>query len=658
MNKTKLFGIGLLSVAALGTFAACGNNDKGSSSGTKSEFKALYAQDPETLDYAVAMQRYTAENTGNFIEGLLSYDQHRQLAPAMAEKWEVSEDGKTYTYHIRKGVNWVDSDGNIYEEVKPSDWVTGLKHAADEKSEALYIVANSVKGLDAYASGKEKDFSKVGITADDEAGTVTYELNEPESFWNSKTTYGILYPINEEFLKSKGDKFGGLSADSLLYNGPFILSSLTNKSEITYKANENYWDRDNVHIDTVKLSYYDASKPESQYSGFTDGSLDKARLFPTMPYFEKVDKDEIIWEQQSASTYYAALNYNRQNYSNTKKTSDKQKEETKKALLNKNFRNALSFSISKEKYNAQLNGQDGADKALRATLVPYDFVKIDGKDYGESVESSLKAKSDTWKDTSLKQEEDGMFNADKAKELLSKAKEELKAEGVEISKDNPIHIDAPVRETSEVNKKSYASLKNSVESSLDNEVILDVIPLADDPYTKATFSFKTAADADYDLAITGWGPDFADPSTYLNIFSPKSGDVFRNLGLDSEATLQGEDKGIAAKEAVGFDEYQKLLDTANAITNDDDKRYTAYADAESWLLDNSVIIPLTADGASPTVTKVKPFTKIDGNGIGSTVYSYKYMEVQNDPVKTKEYDEAKEEWQKEVDKKSKEADNK
>ncbi|WEV61175.1 peptide ABC transporter substrate-binding protein [Streptococcaceae bacterium ESL0729] len=657
MKKAKLLGFGLLSVAALGTFAACGNKDSKSSSSDKNlakELKTLYTSDPKTLDYTVAMQRYTAEHTANFVEGLLSYDQYRQLVPALAEKWEVSEDGKTYTYHIRKNVKWVDSEGNEYAEVKPSDWVTGLKHAADSESEALYIVADSVKGLADYAAGKETDFSKVGIKADDDAMTLTYELNNPETFWNSKTTYGILNPINEEFLKSKGDKFGGLSADSLLYNGPFILSSMTDKSEITYKANPTYWDKDNVHVDSVKWTYYDGSKPDSLYDGFKDGKYDSARLYPTMPYFANIDKKDVFWTNQGSGTYYGAFNYNRQNFTNSKKT-DQQKEETKKALLNKDFRNAITFSIDKTKYTAQYNGEEGAKKMIRSSLVPSDFVTIAGKDYGDTVQTDLEKRSDVWKGLSVIQQENGTFNAEKAVASFNKAKEALKAEGVEVSAANPIIIDAPVNETNEIGKKAYASLKNSIESTLNNEVTFNVIPLANDPYTQATFSFKTAAEADYDFAVTGWSPDFADPSTYLNIFSPKSGDVFRNLGLDSEVTLKGEDKGVAAKKALDFDKYQELLDTAAAIYDSTDKRYEAYADAEAWLLDNSIIVPIMSDGGSASISRIVPFSGINSNGIGSTAYSYKYLKVGNDTVTAEEYDKAAKTWKEEVEKRSKEA---
>lgn len=115
----------------------------------------------------------------------------------------MSSDGLTYTYTLRKGVKWYTSDGEEYADVKAQDFVTGLKHAADKKGDALYIVQDSIKGLSDYIEGKEKDFSSVGVKALDDY-TVQYTLNKPESFWNSKLTYSVLFPLNADFLKAQG----------------------------------------------------------------------------------------------------------------------------------------------------------------------------------------------------------------------------------------------------------------------------------------------------------------------------------------------------------------------------------------------------------------------------------------------------------------------
>lgn len=121
----------------------------------------------------------------------------------MAEDWSVSQGGLTYTYKIRQDAKWFTSEGEEYAPVKAQDFVAGLKYATDRKSEASYLVQDSIKVLDAYAKGEIKDFSEVGIKALDDQ-TVQYTLKKPESSWNSKTTMGVLAPVNEEVLKVKG----------------------------------------------------------------------------------------------------------------------------------------------------------------------------------------------------------------------------------------------------------------------------------------------------------------------------------------------------------------------------------------------------------------------------------------------------------------------
>lgn len=182
----------------------------------------------------------TANLTSNVIDGLLENDRYGNLVPSVAKDWTVSKDGLTYTYTLRKGAKWYTSEGEEYAEVKAQDFVTGLKYAADNKSDAIYLVQDSVKGLDAYMKGENKDFSSVGIKAVDDY-TVQYTLNRPESFWNSKTTMGVLAPVNAEFLKSKGNKFAqATDPSSLLYNGPYLLKSITAKSSVEFAKNPNY----------------------------------------------------------------------------------------------------------------------------------------------------------------------------------------------------------------------------------------------------------------------------------------------------------------------------------------------------------------------------------------------------------------------------------
>ena len=206
-------------------------------------FSYVYAMDPSSLDYSVTSKSSTSDVIANVVDGLLENDKYGNLIPSLAEDWSVSKDGLTYTYKLRKGVKWYTSEGEEYAEVKAQDFVTGLKHAADGKSDGLSLLQDSIKGLAAYISGESNDFSTVGVKAVDDY-TVEYTLNKPESFWNSKVTTATMLPVNEEFLNSKGKDYGTPTPSSILYNGPYLLKSLTSKSAIEYEKNPNYWDKD------------------------------------------------------------------------------------------------------------------------------------------------------------------------------------------------------------------------------------------------------------------------------------------------------------------------------------------------------------------------------------------------------------------------------
>ncbi|EME3479344.1 peptide ABC transporter substrate-binding protein [Enterococcus faecium] len=653
----KVLALLLVSAVMLG---ACGSNAKGSSSSKKSdlvsEYSSVYVTDLETLDYAFSSRKTNSDHYTNFVEGLLENDQYGNLKGDMAKSWEVSDDGLTYTYHLRKGVPWVDSEGNEYgADVTANDFVTGLKHAVDVQSQTLYIVADSIKGLSDYIDGKTNDFSTVGVKAVDDY-TLQYTLNKPEPFWNSKTTYGILYPINEEFLKSKGKDFGKPTPDSILYNGPFILANNTAKSVIEYTKNESYWDPKNVHLDTVKWTYNDGSDPDGLFKSYENGELSLARVYPNSPGYKDVTKaypDGVTWSQTGGSTYNLTFNFNRGTFDATSKTTDKEKEDTQKAILDRNFRLAILFGFDKKSYNAQSVGEEGANKALRNTLVPTDFVEIGGKPYGDTVASKLKAlDSDAFGDVNLSDGQDGYYNADKAKEYMEKAKTELEAKGVQF----PIHLDMPVEETSEISVNMVKSLKKSVETSLGSDnVVVDVQLLNEDKYLAATYQATTGQAGDFDITnASGWGPDYTDPSSYLNIYDSRKGDMIHTLGLEASAVVQGTDPSTAAKKAINLPEYDALLDKAAAITDDLDARYTAYADAEAWLLDNALQVPIYADGGTPRVTNVVPFSGPYG-WAGIAANKLKYVEVQSDIVTTDQYDKAKKAWETKKEETAKEA---
>ena len=632
--KKRLIGTGLVLATGI-LLTACGQSNTDTST-----FSSTFSANPTTFNYLLD---YYADNTSvitNLVDGLLENDSYGNLTPALAEDWSVSADGLTYTYKLRKDAKWYTADGEEYAPVKAQDFVTGIKYAADNKGQAMDLIQNSIKGLNDYVTGATNDFTTVGVKALDDY-TVEYTLTRPEPYWNSKTTNSILFPVNEEFLKSKDKEFGTLTPNSILYNGPYLLKDFTSKSSIEYVKNPHYYDHDKVTIEKVKLAYFDGSDQEMTIRNFESGAYTLAGVYPNSSSYAKTKEkyqDNIVYSLQDKTSWYFNFNVNRKAYNHTAKTSDQQKKSTQTAILNKNFRQALNFAIDRTAYSAQSNGQEAASKTLRNTLVPPTFVQVGDKSFGEVVSSKLVQYGTEWSGINLADAQDGYFNKEKAQAKFAEAKKELEAQGVTF----PIHLDIPVDQTNKNAVSGMNSLKQTLETVLGSDnVVIDVQQLSTDDFGNVAFLAPNPAARDYDLNFDGWVGDYQDPSTYLDPFNAEDGFYLKIFGLDAK-----EDQELI--KSLGLDTYTKLLKEADAENQDVVKRYEKYAEAQAWMIDNSLIMSTMSNGGTASVTKVTPFTRAYSLvGIKGDGNNYKYIRLQKDPVTKKQFDEAKTKWEEE-----------
>ena len=640
-SKSKYLILAGLALSAGVLLSACGNSTTASKT-----YNYVYSSDPTSLNYLAENRATTNDIVTNLVDGLMENDPYGNYVPSLAEDWTVSKDGLTYTYKLRKDAKWFTSEGEEYAPVTAQDFVTGLQYAADKKSEALYLVQDSVAGLDDYINGKTSDFSTVGVNALDDQ-TVQYTLTRPEPYWNSKTTSTILFPVNEDFLNSKGDDFGKADPTSILYNGPFLMKAFVSKSVIEYKKNPNYWDAKNVFVDDVKLTYYDGSDQDALVRNFIDGVYSYARLYPNSSSYEGIKekyKDKIVYSMQDATSYFLNFNLDRKSYKFTSKTSDAEKKSTQEAVLNKNFRQAINFAYDRTAYGAQTQGEDGATKILRNLVVPPNFVSIKGKDFGEVVASKMVNYGKEWQGINFADAQDPYYNPEKAKAKFAEAKKELDAKGVQF----PIHLDMLTDQVDKKGVQEVSSIKQSIESALGAEnVVIDIQQLSTEDYDNSSYFAQTAAQKDYDLYNGGWSADYLDPSSYLDIFSVKNGGVLQNFGIEPG---EANDKA----KAVGLDIYTQMLEEANK-EQDPAKRYEKYADIQAWLIDSALAIPNVSRGGIPSLRKVVPFSTPYSLAGNKGVESYKYRKLQDKIVTTAEYEKAKEKWLKEKEESNKKA---
>ena len=652
------------SLAAL-LVAGCSGAKTGNET-TSEDAYYVFSTDVQTLDWHMSQRATDAEITANCVDALTETNSYNNYVGALAESWEANEEKTEWTFHLRDA-NWVTNTGEVYAPVTADDFVAGLQHLADFDGPTLWIAGSFVEGLADYADGKTTDFSTVGVEAVDEK-TVKYTLIAPTPFFNTIVANNAFWPVNRDFLESKGDgcKLGdpdtsncgyGAPTDpsSILYNGAYIIDELVSKSSQKLHKNEAYWDAEHVYVNKISRVYNDGSDPAATVKGFeqAENPFYMATLLTTAPDFAKYleqYKDYAYTGIQNAYSFGMNFNLNRVNYENSNKTAA-QFADSKAALLNSSFRRALKFGLDRVSYMATAVDPSIAEKALRTIECPWDFVTTsDGRAYGELVQA---ASEDPTID--LSEGQDSIYNPEKAQAELAKAKTELNVSW-------PIILDVLVDEADPSNISQASSLEQSIEASLGVEnVDIQIHPVDDDTYTGSSYTSNGPQDACWDISTsTGWGYDYVDPKSYLSIFSPVNGDVLRtSMGLNyygknqfdgieltgpnGEAVSSDEANKAndAAIEASGLLKFQEMIDEAYAINDDLDKRYEAEAKAEAYLLDNALYVNIQTQtrAVNWTLSRIKPFT--------NKYLNYSNMKgviIQKDPVTAEEYQAAYEQW--------------
>ncbi len=615
-------------------------------------FSMIANFDITTLDYVYNNKSSNGDYVNNFVEGLLTQDNHGKLVPGMASEWSCNDDASEWYFTIRDDAVWSTSAGEEYDAVTAEDFVTGLKHAVDSKSETLGLVADLIVGLREYSNGTGK-WEDVGIKAD--GNQLTYTLTGPCGYFDGMTTYTILWPINAEFLESKGSDFGAVEPDSILYNGCYILSSLVPAQEVRFDANPNYYDAKNVFVQHVVVTYSDGKDPAQQFNMFVNGEVTSTTVNQSLP--EVVAKaaelypDNQYKSMTTATSYWGAFNWDRQLYalyndpsvSTTSKT-DAQKADAKAAILNADFRRAVYAAYSAHAVEAITLGEEHADGVIRNTLVPYTFaMTTDGRSYGSIVEKYAAELVADYEGIDLNDGHDAWYNPELAKTFAERAKEAL---GDSVS-EWPIHIDVPVYAASENQKNMQLAMKKSIEDAIGDYAVIDLQFLEGNSsvYYSSFYNMPTGEENSIDLVFgAGWGPDYGDPLTYLHCFDIHDGDMLNYSGINIESQGQS-DEQKAVLETLGLNEVQEIVDQATAATGDE--RIELFAKAEAMLLTNGILRPYSTSGANISISKVKPFTV--GYGLyGQAAYNqvpyFKYMQLLDEPVTTAEYEAAKEAW--------------
>ncbi len=489
-----------------------------------------------SLDTNLATDGDSFEVIADCIDGLMQMDADGAAIPALAESYDLSDDATVYTFHLR------DAKWNNGTPVTANDFVFAWRRIAQEAGEYAYMLdeIGNIKGAAEIISKQTDDLTTLGVTAADDK-TLVVTLNVPVSFFPSLMYFPTFYPINEEFYNSLDDGTYGTSPKTFLSNGAFVLEDYTpGTATLAVKKNPDYWDADRVTLDGIRYQVVGSS--DNALTAFKTGALDVVMVSGNQ--VDAARKDPALAEnlKVTGAGYMWYLSF-----SQTEKNAQGGK------LANANLRLAISNVID------------------RANLV--DNYVMDGSlDTYTAVPPQFAASATTGEDFSADQAKFADyvgFNPDKAQEYFEAAKSELGADSFEFT------MIYGNNEGDEVAKVAQA-IKEDVEAELPG-VVINLQPM-----TKAERLDKMQND-NYDIALTRWGPDYADPMTYLGMWVTNNSN---NYGFWSNAE---------------FD--QLIADcTTGAYITDYDARWDAMFKAETLVMQEAVIAPLYTKANANLIT--------------------------------------------------------
>ena len=538
-----------------------------------------YSSDPQTWDVLATSRAADSEAIVNTYDGLVEYNSENVMMPALAESWEVSDDGLTYTFKIRQGLKWVDSQGREVADVKADDFVAGMQHMMDAMGGLEYLVQGIIVNATEYIEGEVTDFAEVGVKAVDDA-TLVYTLEAPTSFFMTMLGYGVFAPMSRSYYESKGGKFGadfdntaesytyGKTSNDIAYCGPYLVTNATEKNTIVFSANEKYWNAENVTMKSITWLYNDGEDALKGYNDAKNGVLSGSGLNASA--LEACKKDGLFEDYgyvsaTDATSFMAFVNVNRGAFANfndenvAKSTQDEATAlRTFAAMQNENFRRAIAFATDRGTYNAQTVGEDLKLTSMINSYTPGTFVTLEedvtidingtatkfaaGTYYGAIMQAQIDAdgvKMTVWDpeaDGGIGSSAgfDGWYSVENAKAELAAAVEALAAQGVEISAENPIYIDLPYFSGSEAYGNRANAYKKSIETALGGAVIVNLVECVDSTeWYYAGYYCNYGYEGNYDIYdVSGWGPDYGDPQTYLDTFLPDyAGYMVKMIGL-------------------------------------------------------------------------------------------------------------------------------
>ncbi|MCA1009547.1 peptide ABC transporter substrate-binding protein [Halobacillus halophilus] len=558
MKKAKWLWLGLVLLVSLFLAACSSGNDSETSSNeeskdnedstSKSSEQVLNLSEGAeipTMDSSLTIDALASQWLGSTKDGLYRLGENGKPEPGIAKDHEMSEDGLTWTFHLREDAKWSNGDA-----VTANDFVYAWRRAVDPEigSEyGPYMMSGVIKNAEAVSKG-EKSLEDLGVKAVDDY-TFEVTLEKPTPYFESMTTFGTFLPLNQKFVEEKGDQYA-MEADGLLSNGPFVMTEWNHGEGWKLEKNPDYWDADAVQLEEINVNVVkDTAAAVNLYQ--TD-EIDRVNL--SSEFVDEYRSSKELKIEEEPTIFFLKMN------------------QENEILSNLNARKAIQMVVDRQSM-VEVILNNGS--ITTGGNVPANFTKHpeSGEDFreinGALVEHDL----------------------EKAQEYWSKAKEELNIESAELRY---------LGGDTEVAKNLDAYIKDQLEKLDGLSIKVESVP------------FKVRLDRDknmdYDIENYGWGPDYIDPNTFLNLWVTDGGN--NKTGYSSEA-------------------YDSLIQKAgDELAQKPVERFEAFLEAEKLLIqEDAVIAPLYQRARAQLW---KPDVKgVTTNPMGPN-YTYKYAYIEGE----------------------------
>ena len=569
----------------------------------------LATREMQTFDILYSQNFYDLENLTNMQDPLLEVDTHGKLVPCIADEWGTEDDGLNWTFHIREGVKWVDVNANEKADVTSYDFATGMewvlnyyKNDAAHTAQPIELIAGAkeyyeyTKSLtkeEAYAldaSEGSKFQEMVGIKTPD-ANTIVYTCTGNKPYFDSLATWAGMYPRSQAMIDELGGPDGvkAMNNETMWYNGCYLMTSYVQGNEKVFTKNPAYWDKDCKLFDTVTIKMIESN--DVGYQLYQTGEADyidltESNLATINGNEDNEFHDQLVSKPSDIYSYQIRFNYDKRKEDGTPDTN------WNTAAANEAFRLSWYYGLDLKDHYKRTDPIDPLNCENEFYSMKGLCYTSDGTDYTELVRDKL-GLPDANGESIVR------LDADKAAQYKQQAIEELTAAGVTF----PVEVDYYVSASNQVALDSANVLAQCFSNSLgDDYVKLNIKTYiqssTNEVYTPKLHSISAGA---------GWGADYGDPQNYLIQEAYGYDNAYYSAKYTNINSVEENETTKALLDT--YKEFTRLIEEADAIVDDTDARYEAFAEAEAYMIQHALVIPQYY-GTGWVLTKINPYSKM------------------------------------------------